>query len=208
MVGERYRRFSAREAARIQSFPDTFALDMVSQGRQYKAIGNAVPPVMMWNIVKQFQNVLKVPMLDFEQTKQQYPNEIVTNDPKLEDIDPNKNVLVSYMKSEALQMFLDGSINIYYTGKKFPSTVALNKVYYFMPYKKGRGIRDLYLIKICRVGSKQEVFPDCDPNDFRLVFETEFVRQLFDDYCMIDLPIWHTFKDTTMKEILKLHNHI
>lgn len=74
---------------------------MVSQGRQYKAIGNAVPPVMMWNIVKQFQNVLKVPMLDFEQTKQQYPNEIVTNDPKLEDIDPNKNVLVSYMKSEA-----------------------------------------------------------------------------------------------------------
>lgn len=40
MVGERYRRFSTREAARIQSFPDTFKLDSVSQGRQYKAIGS------------------------------------------------------------------------------------------------------------------------------------------------------------------------
>ena len=50
MVGERYRRFSVREAARIQSFPDTFDFDSVSQVRQYKAIGNAVPPVMMWHV--------------------------------------------------------------------------------------------------------------------------------------------------------------
>ena len=50
MVGDRYRRFSTREAARIQSFPDSFKLDSVSQIRQYKAIGNAVPPVMMWYI--------------------------------------------------------------------------------------------------------------------------------------------------------------
>lgn len=50
MVGERYRRFSTREAARIQSFPDSFNLDSVSQIRQYKAIGNAVPPVMMWYV--------------------------------------------------------------------------------------------------------------------------------------------------------------
>lgn len=51
MVGERYRRFSTREAARIQSFPDSFNFDSVSQIRQYKAIGNAVPPVMMWHVV-------------------------------------------------------------------------------------------------------------------------------------------------------------
>ncbi len=204
VVGERFRRFSAREAARIQSFPDTFALDMVSQGRQYKAIGNAVPPVLMWNIVRPFQNVLKVPTINYEEVKAEYPEDIVNNEPHLEGIDTDKNVLVSYMKSDALQMFLDGTINVYYTGKKFPSTVALNKLYYFMPYKKGKGIRDLYYIKIARVGSKQEVFPECDPNDFRLVFETEFIRQLFDDYYMIDLPIWHTFKDTTMKEILAL----
>lgn len=51
MVNGRYRRFSPREAARIQSFPDTFRLDSVSHIRQYKAIGNAVPPVLMWHVV-------------------------------------------------------------------------------------------------------------------------------------------------------------
>lgn len=51
-VGERFRRFTPREAAKIQSFPDSFALDSVSETKQYKAIGNAVPPVMMWHIAK------------------------------------------------------------------------------------------------------------------------------------------------------------
>ena len=52
-VNGRYRRFTPRECARIQSFPDSFALDSVSEARQYKAIGNAVPPVMMWYVAKQ-----------------------------------------------------------------------------------------------------------------------------------------------------------
>lgn len=60
MVGERYRRFSTREAARIQSFPDTFTLDVVSSIRQYKAIGNAVPPVMMWHIANSLQRAFEV----------------------------------------------------------------------------------------------------------------------------------------------------
>ncbi len=59
MVGDRYRRFSPREAASIQSFPNTFKLDAVSQIRQYKAIGNAVPPVMMWHIAKALQDVME-----------------------------------------------------------------------------------------------------------------------------------------------------
>lgn len=50
MVKNRYRRFTPREAANIQSFPSTFKLDSVSDNRQYRAIGNAVPPVLMWNI--------------------------------------------------------------------------------------------------------------------------------------------------------------
>ncbi len=58
MVGERYRRFSSRETARIQSFPDTFKFDSVSQNRQYKAIGNAVPPVMMWHIARALQKII------------------------------------------------------------------------------------------------------------------------------------------------------
>ncbi len=59
MANGRYRRFSPREAARIQSFPDTFKLDAVSHIRQYKAIGNAVPPVMMWHIANALQNAIQ-----------------------------------------------------------------------------------------------------------------------------------------------------
>ena len=55
MVGERFRRFSVREAANIQSFPTSFTFGNVSQCRQYKAIGNAVPPVLMWNVFKQLE---------------------------------------------------------------------------------------------------------------------------------------------------------
>jgi len=52
MVDGRYRRFTPREAANIQSFPTSFKLDSVSENRQYRAIGNAVPPVLMWHIGK------------------------------------------------------------------------------------------------------------------------------------------------------------
>lgn len=60
MVGQRYRRFSCREAARIQSFPDSFTFDIVSPIRQYKAIGNAVPPVMMWHIANSLQRAFEI----------------------------------------------------------------------------------------------------------------------------------------------------
>ncbi len=60
LVEGRYRRFSCREAARIQSFPDSFVLDLVSPIRQYKAIGNAVPPVMMWHIANSLQRAFEV----------------------------------------------------------------------------------------------------------------------------------------------------
>lgn len=73
-----------------------------------------------------------------------------------------------------------------------------------MPYIKSKGIRDLYLIKIARVGTKKEVHPECDDNDFRLVFEIDFVKQLFDDYKMVDLQIWHTFTDTDLHTVLNL----
>ena len=119
------------------------------------------------------------------------------------DIDESKNVLISLVKPDNVERYLDQSAKIYYTGKRFPSTVALNKLYYFMPYIKRKGIRDLYLIKIARVGTRKEGQPDNDPNDFRLVFEIEFVKKLFKDYKPVELEIWHTFTDTTMKELLK-----
>ena len=51
MEGSRYRRFTPREVARIQSFPDEFTL-VGSESAQYRALGNAIPPVMFWHVAK------------------------------------------------------------------------------------------------------------------------------------------------------------
>lgn len=165
--------------------------------------------------------------VDFLELLKQYPDTIVVNEPvhtvacgitptsisisvKLtestaidtEGLDINKNLLVSLVKNDNVERYLDGSANIYYTGKKFPSTVHLNHLYYFMPYIKGKGVRDLYYIKIARVGTRREGYPDNDPNDFRLVFEVEFVKQLFPNYKKVHLDIWETYTDTTLQQII------
>ncbi|MEG1143845.1 MAG: DNA (cytosine-5-)-methyltransferase [Clostridium sp.] len=44
-----YRRFTPREVARIQSFPESFKL-VGSEAAQYRALGNAIPPVMFWHV--------------------------------------------------------------------------------------------------------------------------------------------------------------
>ena len=46
---ELYRRFTPREAARIQSFPDEFIFSG-SEADAYRQIGNAIAPVMFWHI--------------------------------------------------------------------------------------------------------------------------------------------------------------
>jgi DNA (cytosine-5)-methyltransferase 1 len=46
---EIYRRFTPREAARIQSFPENFIFP-VSETQAYRQIGNAIPPVLMWHV--------------------------------------------------------------------------------------------------------------------------------------------------------------
>lgn len=133
----------------------------------------------------------------------QYPSSIVkTNHTKEDNLEYERNLLISLVKTDNIEFFLDGTAKTYYTGKKFPSTIALNHLYYFMPYIKGLGVRDLYLIKIARVGTKVETHPECGDNDLRLVFEIEYVRQLFDDYKKVHLDIWQTFKDTTLNTIM------
>ena len=57
----RYRRFSSDECARIQSFPETFIWDSVSEAKQLKAIGNAVPPVLMWHIANAIETIAHQP---------------------------------------------------------------------------------------------------------------------------------------------------
>ena len=117
-------------------------------------------------------------------------------------VEENKNVLISLVKKDNEKMFLDGSATIYYTGKKFPTSVALNKLFYFMPYIKGKGVRDLFFIKIARLGYRKEGTAEEDRNDLRLVFEVEFVKQLFEDYKPVELKIWQTFTDTTVDKLI------
>lgn len=52
MIDGRYRRFTPREVARIQSFPDEFKL-VGSESAQYRALGNAIPPVMFWHVANE-----------------------------------------------------------------------------------------------------------------------------------------------------------
>lgn len=46
----RIRMFTPREVARIQSFPEGFKLSGI-RTRDYRALGNAVPPVLMWHVM-------------------------------------------------------------------------------------------------------------------------------------------------------------
>lgn len=52
------RRISMREAARIQSFPDSFIFDAKLRETE-RQIGNAVPPVLAWHIAKAVAESLK-----------------------------------------------------------------------------------------------------------------------------------------------------
>lgn len=56
--GGKYRRFTPREVARIQSFPEDFKL-VGSEFTQYKALGNAIPPVMFWYISKNIESFFR-----------------------------------------------------------------------------------------------------------------------------------------------------
>lgn len=54
----RYRRFTPREVARIQSFPESYEL-LGSEGAQYRMLGNAIPPVMMWYVANKLISDLR-----------------------------------------------------------------------------------------------------------------------------------------------------
>lgn len=55
---ELYRRFTPREAARIQSFPDNFEF-AGNETDAYRQIGNAVPPVLFWHVAKRVADYLE-----------------------------------------------------------------------------------------------------------------------------------------------------
>ena len=150
--------------------------------------------------------------IDMFDMHRQYPQETqIVNNPfviqkrvDITTLDDSKNVLVCLVPNKYIVPYTHQNAKAYFTGKKFPSTVKLNKLYYFMPYTKGKGIRDLYQIEVARVGTKHEFVEDADIDDFRLVFDLKFVTQLFDDYKPIKLTIWQTFADTNLRAILAL----
>lgn len=58
-IDGRYRMFTPREVARIQSFPESFNLPG-SRTTSYKALGNAVAPVVMWHVTQSILSALKL----------------------------------------------------------------------------------------------------------------------------------------------------
>lgn len=87
-----------------------------------------------------------------------------------------KNVLVCNVKPDNEKSFIEQTAERYYTGKRFPSTVELDKLYYFMPYIKRKGIRDLYLIKKARIGTRKEG----QPTTTQMIFDLCLINK---SYC-------------------------
>lgn len=56
--GEQARSISIREAARLQSFPDSFVF-FGTQSAMYKQIGNAVPPLLSYHLAMHIKKILK-----------------------------------------------------------------------------------------------------------------------------------------------------
>ena len=217
----RYRRLIPIELERLNMFPDNHTLHPdVSDGRRAFLMGNALVCGVVQNIGKSLYRFIyeKEPVstrpIDMKRDAQprlsfdlfaDIDSELKVNVPKKQfKLEKTKNLLIGFVKPDNTDYFLDGSqTKIYYTGKtkSFPSTIALNKLYYFMPYIKGRGVRDLYLIRIARIGSKAEVHKDCDDKDPRLVFDLEFLQSL-PEYLSVKLNMFNTYCDTTLGRIM------
>ena len=218
----RYRRLIPIELERLNMFPDNHTLHPdVSDGRRSFLMGNALVCGVVQNIGKSLYRFIyeKEPVstrpIDMKRDAQprlsfdlfaDIDSELKVNAPKKQfKLEKAKNLLIGFVKPDNTDYFLDGSqTKIYYTGKtkSFPSTIALNKLYYFMPYIKGRGVRDLYLIRVARIGSKAEVHKDCDDKDPRLVFDLEFLQSL-PEYVPVRLNMFNTYCDTTLGRIME-----
>lgn len=122
---------------------------------------------------------------------------------------PNR-VLVGLVSNSSrsgyTQSFHDGNATLYYTGPKFPTTISLHDLHYFIPYIKGEGVRDIYeIVRVRTITSKEakQVEGDEATDDMRLAFELRFSRKLFANYQPIDTHklINYTFIDTTFDKM-------
>ena len=211
----RYRRLIPIELERLNMFPDNHTLHPgVSDGRRAFLMGNALVCGIVEQIGKSLYRFLfneepmssrpihvqrdVKPMLDLGLFADEN-NDLVVNRPrKTFVVEKTKRLLIGYVKPDNEDYFLRKEpTKIYYTGKtrSFPSTIALNKLYYFMPYIKGKGVRDLYLIRIARIGTKAEIHPESNDMEPRLVFDLEYLQSL-PDYVSTRLNFLRTYADT------------
>lgn len=219
----KYRRLIPLELERLNMFPDNHTYHPeVSDGRRAFLMGNALVCGVVREIGRSLYQFIygkaplsthpinlirdKKPTLNldlFHDMVQVIKYNAVKSAHKL---DLSKNLLVGFVKADNSKYFLDGNTTkIYYTGKtkSFPSTVALNKLYYFMPYIKGKGVKDIYLIRIARIGNKAEIHPETKDYEPRLVFELDYIQSL-PEYLPIRLNIFETYKDTVLGQILDM----
>ena len=119
-------------------------------------------------------------------------------------------VLIGLVKDSSrknyLKKFEDGEADLYYTGPSFPTTIALHNLHYFIPYFKGKGIRDVYEITRVRTikGSEaKQIDAEACKDDLRLAFHLKPHHQLSEDYQAIKshLLVDYTFYDTTFGEL-------
>ena len=214
----RYRRLLPIELERMNMFPDNHTLHPeVSDGRRAFLMGNALVCGIIEQIGKSLYQFIydeapvstkpifkkrdAKPMLDLGLFADE-ENLIVNRPKKQYTLNPTKHLLIGLVKKDNEEFFLkEEPTKIYYTGKTktFPSTVSINKLYYFMPYIKGKGVRDLYLIRVVRIGNKAEIHPESKDEEPRLVFELEYLESL-PDYQMISLTKYW-YKDTLLGRV-------
>ena len=217
----RYRRLLPIELERMNMFPDNHTLHTeVSDGGRAFLMGNALVCGIVEQIGKSlyqfiydeapvstkpiFTNRDAKPMLDLGLFADEEKPLVVNRPKKQYTLDPAKHLLIGLVKKDNEEYFLkEEPIKIYYTGKTktFPSTVAINKLYYFMPYIKEKGVRDLYLIRVARIGNKAEIHPESKDEEPRLVFELEYLESL-PEYEMLSLTRYW-YKDTLLGRIIK-----
>lgn len=221
----RYRRLLPIELERMNMFPDNHTLHpQVSDGRRAFLMGNALVCGIVREIGKSlyqlrfdeaptsshpiFEERESKPMLDLGLFADEENRVIVVNRPKKQyTLDKTKHLLIGVVKKDNEEYFLkEEPTKIYYTGTSgsFPSTIALNKLYYFMPYIKGKGVSDLYLIRVARVGNKAEVHPETNDERPRLVFELEYLESLpRNQWVRLEKDKDFAFKDTLLGRIFK-----
>lgn len=124
-------------------------------------------------------------------------------------VEVGNRVLIGLVKEDnrLFQAFMDGTATLYYSGKQFPTTIALQDLHFFMPYIKGKGIRDVYeIVKVRTITgkeAKQTDEDDADSKALRLAFELRYVHKQYAEFQPINTTkmIGYTFVDTTFDKL-------